>query len=160
MFPLLLKFAYHIVGSRESAEDAVQSVFLTIWMNRASWQPTGTLQAYLYRAVRNHALDTVRHGQLVSRTETAADPKEPYAMGTAARPVDVEVETAEEIQALSVAIRALPERQRTAMLLHWYDEMSVSDTAHVMGISRQAVEKLLRTAEAKLRTSIGGSNRE
>lgn len=62
-------FAFTYVRQVETAEDIVQSVFLKIWIDRECWNPQGTVQSYLFTAVRNEALNILRHKQVVIETE-------------------------------------------------------------------------------------------
>lgn len=62
-------FAYSFVKQREEAEDIVQSVFLAIWAQREHWDPPGSVKHYLFAAVRNKALNSLRHQKVVKDTE-------------------------------------------------------------------------------------------
>ena len=62
-------FAYSYLMQKESAEDAVQSVFLNIWFQRETWDPPGTVKQYLFAAVRNEALNKIRHQHVVKDKE-------------------------------------------------------------------------------------------
>ncbi len=53
----LWRFAYGYVRSAEIAEELVQEVFLALWRNRADWEVSGSVRAWLYGAVRNRALN-------------------------------------------------------------------------------------------------------
>lgn len=154
VYPTLVHFALHIVHSRDSAEDIVQTVLLDIWIHRATWRPAGALRAYLFRAVRNHALNLLRHDHVVERAEATADTDAPYGLGEGPLPPDAAVESSARVEAVAAAVRQLPERQRTAVILHWYEGLSPAAVAAAMDISRQVAEKLLRKAEAKLRVAL------
>lgn len=62
-------FARSYVDSWEEAEDIVQSVFLKIWAQKNSWNPPGMVKHYLFAAVRNEALNTIRHQKVVEDKE-------------------------------------------------------------------------------------------
>lgn len=62
-------FAYSFVKQRQEAEDIVQSVFLKIWSQRKNWNPSGKLKHYLFTAVKNEALNILRHKKIVKETE-------------------------------------------------------------------------------------------
>jgi RNA polymerase sigma-70 factor (ECF subfamily) len=127
-------------------------VFLAIWVNHEHWNPAVALRPYLYRAVRNAILKTVRHERVTRKAETRVDPNHPYGMGTPSPATDAALESSDIVHTVASAVRQLPERQRTAIMLRWYDNMTTAEIAVVMGISRQAVEKSLHTAEARLGT--------
>src|SRR5688572_30167747 len=56
----LVRFARTILGARDEAEDVVQDVFTMIWDRASQWQPSTDPSAYLFRSVRNHALNEIR----------------------------------------------------------------------------------------------------
>jgi DNA-directed RNA polymerase specialized sigma24 family protein len=53
----MTRFAFRIIGSRDTAEDVVQQVFVQLWERRATLELDMRLKAYLFRAVRNRALN-------------------------------------------------------------------------------------------------------
>jgi RNA polymerase sigma-70 factor (ECF subfamily) len=63
----LCRFAYGYVRSRAQAEEIVADVFLALWRQRALWQPTAGVARYLYGAVRNRALNEIRHARVSER---------------------------------------------------------------------------------------------
>jgi RNA polymerase sigma factor (sigma-70 family) len=151
-YPALHRFAHSLLHDPDRSDDAVQDVFANIWSSHATWTPTLPLGSYLFRAVRNHALERFRHDAVVARTESAAV-REASSPGTGASPVEPDVQT--DVRALearlSRAIQALPERQRSAILLRWHYDMSPVDIAQVLEVSAVAIRKLLAKAEGSLR---------
>lgn len=57
----LMRAAVPITGSEDVAQDVVQDVFIRIWDTRTQLEIRGSVAAYLYRAVRNRALDIRKH---------------------------------------------------------------------------------------------------
>ena len=62
-------FAYSFVRQEETAEDIIQTVFLNIWADKQNWDPPGTVRAYLFAAVRNQALNVLKHQKVISDSE-------------------------------------------------------------------------------------------
>ncbi len=54
-------FAYSYVRSKECAEDIIQTVFLRIWTNRESFDPPGKVKNYLFSAIKNEAINDLKH---------------------------------------------------------------------------------------------------
>lgn len=152
--PVLLPFAYHIIHVREIAEDAVLTVLGNVWIQRTRFHPAGPLRAYLYRSVRNHLLNLIDHALVIERAEATMDTHEPYGMGVGPASPEASTEQVEIVTAVAAAVGQLPERQRTAVVLRWYEGMTTAEVAKVMGISRQVVERLLQKGEAKLRDAL------
>jgi RNA polymerase sigma-70 factor, ECF subfamily len=144
----LWQFARQFTPSDDAAQDMVQDVFVAIWIRRESWQVAGAVRAYFYGAVRNRALDLLR-----AQTRRVGLLSESPMLTTDSR-ADVDVEAEELESALGRAVDALPERQRTALLLFWHESMNMSEIARVLGITPAASRKLLLSAQASLRGAV------
>jgi RNA polymerase sigma-70 factor (ECF subfamily) len=147
----LWRFATGLLQAPDVAKDVVQDVFFTLWNVRESWAPETSVRAYLFRAARNRAISVVRHDTIVARTTAAIDDHDEIpGMGTPMPGTDDAVLTRDTRDALWRSVQALPERQRSALLLWWRDELSVTEVAAVLGISVPAAHKLLATAQGRL----------
>ena len=163
----LWRFAFGYVRSRDVAEEIVQEVFLQLWRDRAGCDVRASLRALLYAAVRNHALNHVRHERVVARlsdrvrSTAAADPEdELVAMG--APPADAQgvLEARELDELVARAIATLPERRRAAMSLRWAHGLSAPEIARVIGTTPEAVRVLLTRARQELAALLGHLRRQ
>lgn len=154
--PPLLKFAVQFVSSRAAAEDAVQNVFLNIWLKRSEWTVKSGFRPYLYRSVRNYLLNEIRHRRVVERSQLLSDPSDPIGMGTGAinEKPDQRIDNTAIVVTIAAAIQALPERQRSAVILRWYNDLTTEAVGEVLGITRQAASKLLQKAVIRLRIQL------
>lgn len=159
-FEGLWRFAHGYVRSRAVAEELVQEVFLQLWRDREKADLRGSLRAWLYAAVRNHALNHVRHERVVARladrmagAETADEP--PAAMGAPLADVAIDLEAREMDAMVTRAIAALPERRRVAMSLRWNQGLSAPEIARVIGTTPEAVRVLLTRARQELAGLLG-----
>lgn len=144
----LCDFAAFYLGSVDEAEEVVQDVFYAIWLRREDLEARVSMRAYLYGAVRNHALQRTRHAKVV-RLHAEGE----AAVPRAAEPgTDVLVETDESGLELRRAIQSLPPRTRLAMELRWLRQMSYAEVAEAMRISVKGVEKLITEGMLRLRT--------
>jgi RNA polymerase sigma-70 factor (ECF subfamily) len=156
----LWRFAYGYVRSREIAEELVQEIFLALWRNRAEAGPNGGIRAWLYAAVRNQALNHLRHERIVTRlgarTKGTSDAigtsgvESTVAMGAPAPDAHSAVEASELDDAVMRAIAALPERRRIAMTLRWKHDLPPAEIARVLGTTPEAVRVLLTRARHDL----------
>jgi len=149
----MIRFAYSQVRSREAAEDLVQEVFLALWRHRERWVLSGTVQAYLFGALRNRIVSyrrkqLARGGRLQRVGEGVA-----AALPSASR-ADDQVLEAELIDAIEKAIDGLTPRCREAFLLVRQQHMSYAEAAEVMGVSVKAVEMSMVRALAALRKEL------
>ncbi len=159
-YPSLCDFAQSYLRSAESAEEVVQTVFLRIWEQRATWEPTTGVRAYLFAACRNQALGILKHERVVVRTATRAT-REDLALGIGhgAPAPDAELHATELANALRNAVHALPERRRMVVVLRWQHQMSYAEIASVLGISVKTVEVQMGRALASLRKQLGHFNK-
>lgn len=120
----LIRFAARLTGDSELAQDAVQEAFLRVWRLRATYEPRGCLQAYLFRAVRNVCLDYARTSRPIEALDerTEADAPDPAALAEARSLAD----------AVRGAVLALPEAQRTVFVLSEYEQLSYTEIAAVL----------------------------
>jgi RNA polymerase sigma-70 factor (ECF subfamily) len=145
----LIGVARNILHDASEAEDVVQDVFVSVWNRRAEFQPARTM-AYLVGAVRKHALDRVRHLQIVHRVAHEEHDLPPAMSAALAAPDDLAAR-AELSAALGQVVAQLPERRRTALLLRILHGMSYSEIAAVLGVGETAAHMLVTRTLAALR---------
>ena len=162
----LWRFAFGYVRSREVAEEIVQEVFLQLWRDRARCDVRASMRALLYAAVRNHALNHLRHERVVARiadrmsANAVAEPGAPVAaMGAPAADAQVVLEDRELDEVVTRAIAALPERRRVAMSLRWAHGLSAPEIARVVGTTPEAVRVLLTRARQELASLLADRRR-
>jgi RNA polymerase sigma-70 factor (ECF subfamily) len=140
-------------GGAAEADDIVQETFWSLWRNARRWQPGGPpLAAYLARIATNRAIDAGRRRRLrrFFGLEDAAEIADPDAAA------DERLAAASELQAVVRDIRALPARQRAAILFAADGERANAEIAEIMGLSIGAVEQLLVRARRTLRARLAG----
>jgi RNA polymerase sigma-70 factor, ECF subfamily len=142
----LVAYSRDILGSREAAQDVVQDVLIKVWELRADWTPSGSIRGYLYRLVRNRAIDELRK-QRVRRFVLPLLGRQPPtpAEDLADRELQEEVER---------AIAALPLRRREVFVLAHSHQLSHRQIAEIMGISVQTVANQMSSALADLRRAL------
>lgn len=155
----LVTFARATTRSDESAEEVVDDVFLRLWAHHDTWAPQGAVGTYLYRAVRNQAINAAVARTAVARTLERAiryseDATHPVAMGTSAGMPDERLAAREHQAVIRAAIAALGDQARMLMVLRWDQGMSWSDVAAVLGLSVEAAQmkhtRILRTLRRTL----------
>lgn len=157
----LWRFAYSYVRSPEVAEELVQEIFLSLWRNRAEAGARGCLRTWLYAAIRNQALNHLRHERIVTRLDErakrgagiggeATGAEGPIAMGAPAPDAHSAIEANEIDDAVMRAIAGLSERRRVAMTLRWKHDMPASEIARVLETTPESVRVLLTRARQDL----------
>lgn len=144
----LVRLAVLLLRDQPMAEEVVQDAFVAM---HGSWRrlrdPDRAL-AYLRQSVVNRARSALRRRSVASRVlaSSAPLPDEPSAEAGALDRL--------EHDAMLTALRRLPVRQREVLVLRYYADLSESDIAEAMGISRGAVKSHASRAMAALRTTL------
>lgn len=138
-----------MLGSKAAAEDAAQETFLRLWKSAASWKPQGAkFETWLYRVAMNVCLDQLRRRRREAPEEAAPERADP------ADRQDQVLFAAERRFAIDEALARLPERQRLAVTLCHYQELSNIEAAEIMAISVDALESLLARGRRALKESL------
>jgi RNA polymerase sigma-70 factor (ECF subfamily) len=146
-------FLYHMVGSREDAEDLTQDTFVRVHAQAGRYRPEGRFKSWLFRIAGNLARSHLRRRRLLrwlrfdARLHDQPD----------SEPLPDEVLTARSRQAaVRKALARLPDRQRQAVVLRRYESLSYAEIAVALDTTVSAVESLLQRAAANLRQVLAG----
>ncbi|MBL8700381.1 MAG: RNA polymerase sigma factor [Alphaproteobacteria bacterium] len=140
--------AARFLGNRGEAEEIVQEAFTRLWIKARSWEPGGAqVSTWLHRVVVNLCLDRKRRPG-TDPLDAASDVADPSPRG------DEIVLAGERSRRVQRAVAALPDRQRAALVLCHFDEMSNVEAAAVLEISVGAIESLLVRARRSLREAL------
>jgi len=135
-YPLLHRYALRIVRDPALADQGIQDLFVTIWETRERLADVAAPKAYLLTSLRRRLLSTKAETNVVSLT-----PSKPLEAFTYS-PLDVCIEqedTELRQSTLSDSLNQLPIRQREAIYLKFYEELSYDEVARVMGVQYQSV---------------------
>jgi RNA polymerase sigma factor (sigma-70 family) len=152
--PRLLALASRLLGDAEEARDVAQESFLRIWKQAAHWRSgQARFDTWLHRVTLNLCYDRLR-----SRKEQPLSDSDEFndAVDTAPLP-DEQLEASARSDHMAAALAALPERQREAIVLQYYQELSNIEAAALMNITVDALESLLSRARRNLRTHLAES---
>lgn len=140
----LVRLATLLVRDVATAEEVVQDAFVAM---HGAWrrlrEPEKAL-SYLRQSVVNRSRSVLRHRAVVEKYAPKGLPDAPSAENGAI----VELERSAVVKALS----ALPNRQREALVLRYYGDLSEAEIAQSMGISRGAVKSHTARGMAALRS--------
>ena len=142
----LVRLAAMLVRDTPSAEEVVQEAFIAMREGWRRLKDTEKALAYLRQAVVNRARSVLRHRAVVEKNA----PKPAPDMASAEHGAMAMLERS----AVIAALRALPERQREAIVLRYYADLSEADIAAAMGISRGAVKSHTSRGMAALRAAL------
>ncbi len=139
------QFAFRLTGDASLAEDVAQEVFLRLWSRAGQFDPSRSkLTTWLHNIARNLCIDHFRkQGRQIS------DDEQINAAESGSDPV---LETGDSD--IMKSLLKLPETQRSAVLLCYYQGFSNLEAAEMLGIKVVALESLLARARRKLRIEL------
>jgi RNA polymerase sigma factor (sigma-70 family) len=144
----LHRIAYRMLGDPSGAEDIAQEALLRLWDHAARWRSDGPgVGAWLRRVATNLCLDRLR------RRKFQSDDEVPERTDDAPLADDRMDEDRMKTATLA-SIGALPDRQRAAIVLTYYEELSNGDAAAALDMNIKAFESLLLRARQALRRSL------
>ncbi|QDO99181.1 sigma-70 family RNA polymerase sigma factor [Ferrovibrio terrae] len=142
--------AYRVLYSRGDAEEVAQEAFLRVWQHAARWRADGgaSFKTWLNRVVVNLCIDRKRKPGMAALDDQVEIADEDHATPYDTR---LAVETSDHV---ALALQKLPERQRAAILLCFWEGESNIDAARALDISIGALESLLIRAKRALRDDL------
>jgi RNA polymerase sigma-70 factor (ECF subfamily) len=155
----LITILTHLVGDPDWAEDLAQEVFLRIYRARNSYEPGSKFTTWLFTITNHVASNALRSRSRHPVVNLPARDSGPLG----AKPLDVllaassgqmparQLDKAEVREVVRLALEALNERQRLAVLLNKFEGLSYADIAESMDLTTPAVKSLLSRARVNLR---------
>lgn len=147
----LLLYATTVLSDRAAAEDVLQNVFVRLLA--VAPEDFDSESGYLYRAVRNEALNAIRSRRLAARAfsplfdDVAGDPRESAELKERGRKVE------------GVLLRLDPEEREAVVLKIWGD-LSMSEAAAVAGVTEKTLEHRYYRGLAALKEKLGDLDHE
>jgi RNA polymerase sigma-70 factor (sigma-E family) len=142
----LVRLAALLLRDTPTAEEVVQDSFVAMHGGWQRLRDTEKALAYLRQAVVNRSRSVLRHRTVVDKNLQKAPPDMPSAEHGAMALL--------ERDAVVAALRHLPDRQREAIVLRYYADLSEADIAAAMGISRGAVKSHTARGMSALRAAL------
>jgi RNA polymerase sigma factor (sigma-70 family) len=151
LFKGLYNYALKLLQDRDLANDAVQDLFVKIWVRRQGIGPVQKVKAYFFTALRRQVLNQLRNLHLrelqiggLPRPDIDFSPEE----------IVVRNEEYEKLQSkIAALLNELPRRQKEVIYLRYFEEMEYTQIAEIMGIHYQSVLNLTQKALQKLRSA-------
>jgi RNA polymerase sigma-70 factor (ECF subfamily) len=148
-----VRFAAQMTGSADDAEDIAQTALLKLWDNAASWTAAARVTTWLHRVTYNACIDHLRSEKRRSKYHHDA--------GMLLESRDDDTAEKDMLKAgleacVREALAELPDRQKAALILCYYDGTSQREAAEILDVSEKAVESLLYRARESMRHRLGG----
>ncbi|MGN7886179.1 RNA polymerase sigma factor [Dyadobacter endophyticus] len=148
----LRRYGMKFLVDESIVEDCIQDLFLDLWQNRERISQTPSVKFYLFKAIRHSILGHMRYQQRFANEESQ-DWDSAMPENFNAESLLIEQETLNSLVAqMHAQMEALPKREREALFLRYYENMSVADISGVMGVNRQSVSNFLQKGITRIRS--------
>lgn len=146
----VVNMIYRFIGDQNEAEDLAIEVFLRVYKSAKNYQAISKFSTYLYKITANLCINELkrrkRHRTISLNTPLPSD--------KLSSPLSI-LEQKEKNALIKKMIDALPTRQRMALILQVYEELSYKEISIVLGCSVKGVERLLYRAKLNLKKKLG-----
>lgn len=153
------------VHNKDDADDLSQDIFIQAYQALPRFKGDSAFSTWLYRIAVNASLNKIRKSPLkniLQRIENFTGKRNEHetfmSVSTGEDPENMLIRQ-EQIEAVRQALDALPENQRTAIILSKYDDLSQKEIAEIMNNNEGAVEALLQRAKKNLRDKLSGKRK-
>ncbi|HTW49023.1 MAG TPA: RNA polymerase sigma factor [Acidobacteriaceae bacterium] len=153
----IVNFMYRMVHNQAVAEELAQDVFLRVYRSRETYRAEAKFTTWLYRIATNLGVNHARDTKNERSAQTIYLDQPDQETGTTpdvadSRPgAEEELVRDERMRAIRRHVMALPERQRTAVLMHKYQGLDYKEIGAVLHLSESATKSLLFRAYQTLR---------
>lgn len=148
-YSVLRRYGLKFMIDEATVEDCIQELFLQLWQNRLHINDTCSVKHYLLKSLRHHIIQFLRtEKQFIGQDWDCTLPEEENVETLMIR----EEVTLFQINELKRQLLTLPAREREALYLRYYENLSVTEIAEMMNVNRQSVSNFLQKALLKLRS--------
>ena len=153
----VMNLLFRTLPDATEAEDLAQHVFLQVFKSAHRYRVSAKFSTWLYTIARNLCLNEIRRRSRhpadsldAVHPENEDQPARQYEDSKNFLPPDLLLQD-ELAQKIEEALAALPENQRTAILLFREDEMSYEEIARILGCSLSATKSLIHRGREVLK---------
>lgn len=141
----LYSLAFRMLGNQAEAEDVVQESFVKLWEQPQKWHSNKNAEflTWFYRVVVNACIDRTRKKK-INQISESFDIQSPIDLE---KDLDLRLKQAD----LEKLLKELPQNQRIAVNLCFYEDLSNKEAAEVMNLNLKALQSLLMRAKEKLK---------
>jgi RNA polymerase sigma factor (sigma-70 family) len=138
---------------RGEAEEVLQTVYLKILEGKARFRGEASLKTWLFAVIRNTAIG--EHRKNLLRRLVLSNGPDTTGQTTFAEAPAAAFERSEAQARFQTALKSLPARQREALHLVFYEDLTLREAAEVMGVSIGSARQHYERGKKRLRESLG-----
>lgn len=149
---MVYSVCFRMTGNKEEAEDILQDVFIKAFNSISSFREDSKLSTWIYQITVNTCLNKLRRKNAISffALDFWKDEKGGKEMVDNNPSPEKALEKSELQQIVQGAINSLPAKQKTAIILSRYEELSYKEISKIMALSLSSVESLIFRAKENL----------
>lgn len=156
---IVLNICYHLVHNKETAEDLTQEIFILVFNNLSCYRGDSSLKTWISRIALNRSLDYLKAVKRKKRFFWIQSKfSVPFSSVVSISGDEFHpgfyVEEEERLRILEKALSGLPEKQRTAFLLSYHEDLSGKEISELMNLSLASVESLIYRARKNLKKKL------
>lgn len=157
----VLNICFKFTRNKETTEDLAQEVFIEVYRSINNFRGDSKLSTWIYRIAVTKSLDYLKSQKREKRFAVIKSlfvendiEKETGSLSDLESNPQMKIEEEDRIKILSIALESLPPKQRVAIMLSKYDELSYQEIADILGTTISSVESLIHRAKVNLRKKL------
>lgn len=147
---LLFGYSFMLTGDFHAAEDALQDALVRVFRSRAAFPSIDAAHSYVKRAIASTVVD--RRRELARRSEAAVRSEDLERVSQSA--VADHSGRTDDALTLAAALRTLAHRERTCVVLHYLDGLTIAEISDALGIAPGTVKRYLSDARTRLQQAM------
>ena len=147
---ILIQYGYKITTNRSLIQDCIQDLFVELWQNRSGLGQARSIKHYLLKSLRYKIIRALQK----NTTQALDEVEVPYDSDTIESHILAQEDSQQYAQQLAAALLQLPKRQKEAIHLRYFQELSNEEVAQIMGVNYQSACKFIYTALRTLRKKL------
>jgi RNA polymerase sigma factor (sigma-70 family) len=156
-YSLLLNYGHRFTPNMHLIEESAQELFIRLWNNKLSLGDTGNVKHYLFKAYRSIIFRKLKK-QASNIMERLDDERYEFKIELAPDQIIIEHEAESDvIRKIQDCLSILTPRQREAIFLRFYEEMSYEQVSEILHMNIGGTYKLIYRALDRLREKLGSA---
>jgi RNA polymerase sigma-70 factor (ECF subfamily) len=149
-YQVLCGYAYRYLQDLDQSEEIVQEFFFKLWKKRAQFIIAGSIEAYLFRSIRNASFNALKHQKIRESYKRSNEQLRKHIEGNPGDPL-----VALELQLkIDASVEKLPEQRKLVFKMSRYEGLKYREIAEKLGISVKTVEVQMGKALKYLRSEL------
>lgn len=148
---ILYIYGMKITPDKEIVKDCIQDLFVELWLYRSTVAQTDSIKYYLFKSLRRKIVSRISNENQLTSVDEQIHPQKLGVTTSYELDLIAEQTIQERRDKINLSMNCLTKRQKEAIFLKFYNELSYDEIASIMSLSRQAVYNLIFKALKELK---------